>query len=86
MKEEERRLISLGERAGVRAIGPGEDVREAPGSHLGFGFFAGGRRHYCGREGVMRNDWLLMLSAEIVGQFLHRALKPDLCPTSVVVK
>ena len=29
----------------IRAIGPGEDVGEAPGSDLGFGFFAGGRRH-----------------------------------------
>lgn len=34
---------------GVRAIGPCEDVREAPGSHLGFGFFAGGRGH-CGER------------------------------------
>ena len=34
---------------GVRAIGPCEDVREAPGSHLSFGFFAGGRRH-CGER------------------------------------
>ena len=29
----------------IRAVGPCEDVREAPRSYLGFGFFAGGRRH-----------------------------------------
>lgn len=61
----------------VRAIGPCEDVREAPRSHLGFGFFAGGRRH-C-RDRGCDIDWLLLLLflllllvgvAEIVGQFL----------------
>ena len=40
------RGVGLGERS-VRAIGPCEDVREAPGSDLGFGFFAGGRRRHC---------------------------------------
>lgn len=33
---------------GRRAIDPGEDGREAPGSNLGFGLFAGGEGcHYC---------------------------------------
>ena len=32
---------------GIRAIGPGEDVGEAPGSDLGFGFFAGGGGGHC---------------------------------------
>ena len=32
----------------VRAISPGEDVRETPRSYLGFGLFARGMRHYAG--------------------------------------
>ena len=35
-------------RDSIRAISPGEDVREAPRSYLGFGLFARGMRHFVG--------------------------------------